>query len=314
MSQTTSSDEGTSPPAPPATLTSSKESAKDRAAAHDRMLDDRRNQASSTLACRTFVASRAFATAKALKKPAVSIDHRPPTSPARVTNLTRPPSPTSLLDPQAPPTPSKVFKLTPSALASLAASTKWVTVVAEVGFVWDLVVGHFAVPEFFRVYIWIFCLDSSDVCRRVVLQVCRSVQRHRLHTACTPLLASTLNRPLSTWGVLDADWSLVMAPCNVTACTPLSLPDSQRILSTLRVLERDGSSFAFRFTGADLSISLSTVPVASVMSWGVLDADWSLVAFLFTDLLTTVAPIKMMGASERQLLLWNVEWTESCLW
>ena len=52
LSRTTSWEEGASPPAPPAPLTSSKESAKARAAAHERMFDQRRNQATSTLACK----------------------------------------------------------------------------------------------------------------------------------------------------------------------------------------------------------------------------------------------------------------------
>ena len=92
LSHTTSREEGAFPPAPPP-LTSSKESAKARCAAHERMLDQRRNQATSTLACKMLGTSRAFATATARKKCAVSGDQRPPTSPARMTNRARPPAP-----------------------------------------------------------------------------------------------------------------------------------------------------------------------------------------------------------------------------
>ena len=54
--------------------------------------DQQRNQATSTLVCNMLGTSRAFATAKARKKFAVSGDQRPPTSP----NRPRPPAPTSL--------------------------------------------------------------------------------------------------------------------------------------------------------------------------------------------------------------------------
>ena len=75
---------------PPAPLTSSKESARTRAAAHERLFDQWRNQATSTLARKMLGTSRAFATARARKTFAVSGDQRPPTSPARMTNRARP--------------------------------------------------------------------------------------------------------------------------------------------------------------------------------------------------------------------------------